>query len=203
MGRVVGEGAQGRCAGLRADRHPRGVVGVLQRPGRVIFGQPFRRLSEGGELAARVHPELPGFRAPGEQRGLRGVHADHERARCAMRRPPGRPASWRAGLPGRPERRSGRPRHTRNPPRFRAAPARRRWPEWRWWRPKRCWRGGGNRENGHLSIKFSAGPRGRIGARRNPNNPAASVLKVPVPTTWAGVPARRRGVRRRSPGGSS
>ena len=185
VGRIVGERAQGRRAGLRAHRPPRGVVGVLQRPRRIVFGQPFRRLSQRGE-ARRADPSRTA--GPSNCRRTARIAWNPCRLRrygCARRRPPGRSGWWPAGLPGRLERRSGPPGHTRNPPRFRAARARRRWPKWRLWTRKMCSPGAGNPENALPSTKFFAGRRGELGGCRSPNNPAVSVLKVPVPITWA------------------
>ena len=43
--------------------------------------EPFGSLAEGGEAAVGVHPELAGLRITGEERRLRGIHADDEGAR--------------------------------------------------------------------------------------------------------------------------
>ena len=71
--RVVGEGAQRRSAGLRRGSAIHVALCLLSNGfSSVEFDQPCRRLPEGGELAAAIHPELPAFGCAGEQGGLRG-----------------------------------------------------------------------------------------------------------------------------------
>ena len=63
---VEGEGAQWRRAGPGANGHPRCIVSVVPRFERIELAQPIRRVPEGGEPAAGIHPELPGLGRPGE-----------------------------------------------------------------------------------------------------------------------------------------